>query len=78
MAIRTLIAAAALVAFTTPAFAQGDEAIVILDETVSTGGHFALCAGLSSAAITGIIAGNVLVTVVVVADDESTTASGTF
>lgn len=45
MAIRTLAAVAAIAAFTTPAFAQGDEtislfdgAVLLFDETVSTGG----------------------------------------
>ena len=44
MTIRTLVAAAALAALTTPAFA--DENVAILDDSVSTGGLFALGANV--------------------------------
>lgn len=40
MAIRTFVAAAAIAAFTTPAFADNGENIAILDDTVSTGTFF--------------------------------------
>ena len=39
MTIRSLVAAAALVAFTSPAFAQNGEEITILDDSVSTATH---------------------------------------
>ena len=39
MTIRSLVAAAALVAFTSPAFAENGEEITILDDSVSTATH---------------------------------------
>jgi hypothetical protein len=39
MTIRSLVTAAALVAFTSPAFAQNGEEITILDDSVSTATH---------------------------------------
>lgn len=79
MAIRTLVAAAALVAFTTPTFAQSAEDIVLLDESVSTGGLFALGAGLSGAAIAGIVAAVVVVGGIIANsnDDDDSSISNT-
>lgn len=39
MTIRSLVTAAALVAFTSPAFAENGEEITILDDSVSTATH---------------------------------------
>ena len=59
MTIRSLVTAAALVAFTSPAFAQNGEEITILDDSVSTATHLnslVLVGGLTADFI--IIAGN--------------------
>ncbi|MCO4847351.1 MAG: hypothetical protein KC448_05190 [Yoonia sp.] len=74
MAIRTLVAAAAIVAFTTPAFAQNDEAITLLDDTVATQTiPFPLLLGVGATVVT--------VTVVKVISDANgpvNTVIGTF
>lgn len=56
MAIRKLAAVAALVAFTTPAFAQSAEEMVMLDESVSSSGLLALAAASGVTTIAGLIA----------------------
>lgn len=55
MAIRTLAAAAALVAVTAPAFAETGENIALLDDSVSTQGFEALIALAPAGIIAGIV-----------------------
>jgi len=69
MTIRTLVAAAALAALTTPAFA--DENVAILDDSVSTGGLFALGSNLFPFAFMAGITAIVIVT----QDDAPVTTS---
>lgn len=77
MAIRTLVAAAALVAFTTPAFAQSAEEVVILDESVSTSGLLAQFVALGGTAA-GFVAAAALVGVIVVLDENDETVVATY